>query len=370
MIDSKQRNRLAAVLALTEVPDVGTIRAARLVRQFGSAEAVFDATISQLEVCDSISRSIASQIVSFDGHERARQQASVVAQKGWGTLVFGEPDYPEPLSRMSDPPLVLFTIGDHARLAGPMIAIVGTRRPTDAGRRFAQQLAKELAERRITVVSGMAEGIDTAAHKGALSAGGSTIAVWGTPLDVVFPQVNRGLAIEIAQHGLLLSEYLPGNNTAKFNFPERNRIISGLSEGVVVVEAGEKSGALITATTAREQNRELFAVPGSPLSAQSLGCNRLIKHGARLLTGADDIFDELPRLRGTVTARSYEALPDLTDTERQMITLLAEGPMQIDQLVRATNLSMAELMEFLLALELKGLILELAGKRFVLASQG
>ncbi|RKX25675.1 MAG: DNA-protecting protein DprA, partial [Candidatus Zixiibacteriota bacterium] len=214
-----------------------------------------------------------------------------------------------------------------------------------------------------------AEGIDSAAHRGALDAKGKTVAVWGTPLNVVFPASNRELAEQIKKHGTIYSEYLPGADTMAGNFPERNRIISGLSEGVVVVEAGSKSGALITAQCALEQGRELFAVPGSPHARRSLGTNQLIKSGAKLITETEDIFSELPRLRNEIAATQFRQLPDMTDMELRMVDLLTSGPLQIDQLCRETELPVSELLEYLLALELKGIIQELSGKRFILAQQ-
>ena len=212
----------------------------------------------------------------------------------------------------------------------------------------------------------MADGIDSAAHRGALEGGGRTVAVWGTSLDQVYPITNRDLAEQIRLQGAIYSEYLPEAELSPSNFPERNRIISGLSEGVIVVEAGEKSGALITAQTALDQGRELMAVPGSPVAPKSIGTNRLIKQGARLVTGAEDIFEEIPRLRGQISARRFKAQPDLTDIERRMVDILAAGPVQIDQLGRQADIPVSNLLEYLLALELKGVIQELPGKRFVL----
>jgi DNA processing protein len=215
----------------------------------------------------------------------------------------------------------------------------------------------------------MADGIDASAHYGALEAGGKTVAIWGTSLEIVYPSGNRKLSREIAGHGAIYSEYLPGTGPEKGYFPDRNRIIAGMSEGVVVVEAGLKSGALITAELANEQGRELFAVPGWPDQPMSYGTNWLLKKGARLLTGIQDIFDELPRLAGVVAARKFEAAPDLTDPERQVVKLLSEEPLNIDQLSRKSGLPVSDLLEYLLAMELKGVVQELSGKRFILNAQ-
>ncbi|UCE24129.1 MAG: DNA-processing protein DprA, partial [Candidatus Zixiibacteriota bacterium] len=249
------------------------------------------------------------------------------------------------------------------------ISIVGTRHPTEEGRLFAYNLAAALARAEITVVSGMAEGIDSAAHKGALDAGGTTVAVWGNSLDVVYPPTNRSLARRIKERGVVFSEYPPGTPPDRAHFPERNRIISGLSEGIVVVEAGKKSGALITADQALAQGRELFAVPGRPGAKMSEGTNALIKKGARLLTSWEDIFEELPRLKGNILVKKFSRLPDMTEIEKRIVEMFSAGPLQIDQLAANVSMPVEEIMEFLLALELKGVIRELSGKRFMLCEE-
>jgi DNA processing protein len=186
---------------------------------------------------------------------------------------------------------------------------------------------------------------------------------------MLFPLSNKALAEEIKKNGAVYSEYLPGTRPDKITFPERNRIISGLSVGVIVVEAGEKSGALITATHALEQGREIFAVPGAPDSSRSRGVNNLIKKGARLLTSAEDVFEEIPQLKSGILVKKFKKLPELTDIERKIIEHFSEGPLQIDQLSRDAALPVSELMEFLLAMEIKGVVRELPGKRFVLSEE-
>jgi DNA processing protein len=213
----------------------------------------------------------------------------------------------------------------------------------------------------------MAEGIDSAAHQGALDGGGKTVAIWGTSLDIVYPRSNRSLAELIKENGAVYSEYLPGTEPDRAYFPERNRIIAGMSDAVVVIEAGEKSGALITAGYATEYGRELFAVPGRPDARKSIGANELIKSGAKLLTSVDDIFRELPRLKGKVAARKFKALEDMTDLERSLVDQLSEGPLQIDNLARGAGIPVSDVMQLLLALELKGVIQEISGKRYILA---
>jgi len=351
---------------LLAIPGVGRGRFGKLVNRFGSPKAVFSATLEQLEAVSGITRALASTILSEHDISAARETAARVVQLGWEALYQDSGEYPPGLATIAGAPPLLFRSGLSTPADDRMIAIVGTRHATEAGRRFAHRLAADLAREGVTVVSGMAEGIDSAAHRGALEAGGRTVAVWGMPIDRVYPPSNRTLAEEIKRNGTLYSEYPPGTEPSPAYFPERNRIISGLSEGVVVVEAGEKSGALITARCAREQGRDVFAVPGSPQSANHIGCNSLLKSGARLLTGAADIFEEIPRLRGQVTARRFRRREDLTENERGIVDLLSEGPRQLDQMSRDSGLTVSELLEFLLALELRGVVEELSGKRFAL----
>ncbi len=361
--------RLIEAIALLSVPGIGKGRYYKLLRTFGSPGKALRASITQLEQVPSMSRQTASAVVEQQDIDKAKELAARVVQLGWRVSFVEDDGYPIALKAIDDPPPILFTSGVPLDPHENMLAIVGTRRPTDGGRLFARNLAMELARAGVTVVSGMAEGIDAAAHQGALDAGGRTVAVWGTSLDVVYPPVHKPLAARIREHGSICSEYFPGTRPDRAFFPERNRIISGLSQGVVVVEAGQKSGALITASLARRQGRDVFAVPGAPGQATAAGTNSLIKEGARLLTEVGDIWTELPVLRGAVTAGRMRQLPDLTDSERLIIEQFAAGPAQIDQLSRQCGMTVGELMEFLLALELKGVVKELSGKRFVLAEE-
>ncbi len=352
------------------IPGVGRGRFHKLVKAFGTPASALKAPISRLETIPGLSHAIASDIHTKQNLEEARQMASRVIQLGWAALFPGEPEYPASLLNIpqADIPPVLFRAGESG-ISEKMIAIVGTRHPSEQGRQFAYNLAQALAEAGIAVVSGMAEGIDAAAHKGALDAGGITVAVWGNSLDKIYPPSNKKLASRIVEHGAAYSEYLPDTSPDRAHFPERNRIISGLSDGIVVVEAGRKSGALITASQALAQHRELFAVPGPPGAKTSEGANALIKQGARLLTSIDDIFEELPRLKGEVRSRRLAELPEMTEVEKKIVRLLAEGPKQVDYMSREIKLSVPELMEFLLALELKNVVRELSGKRYILAEE-
>lgn len=365
--NSATNEKLTDALTLLAIPGVGRVRYHKLVQAFGAPSGVLSAKVSQLTSVPGVSRAVASAIRKEADVEKARAAAARISELGWTVLHVDDAEYPPLLKRTADAPAILFRIGRPVDPDEKMIAIVGTRHATEAGRRFTHSLATKLVEAGLTVVSGMAEGIDSAAHKGALDAGGLTVAVWGTPLNLVYPPSNKKLAATIAERGAIYSEYLPDVQASPVNFPERNRIISGMSEAVVVIEAGQKSGALITAQYALEQGRDLFAVPGAPYSPRSIGCNKLIKEGARLLTDIQDVFDEIPRLGSAIKAGQFKRLVDLTDNERRIVDVLADGPVQIDAISRETGLPVSGLMEYLLALELKGVIEELSGKRFGLA---
>ena len=366
-MNNENKQRLIDALTLLSVPKIGNGRFNSLVRKFGSVSGAIDAPLEELEAVDSISSNLARAIKNGGDIKKARETANRIEKLGWVVLLTDDPEYPIGLNRISDYPPLLFRLGKPTLPHEKMIAVVGTRRCSDESRRFTRQLGRDLTEAGLVVVSGMAEGIDGAAHKGALDASGKTVAVWGTSLEIVFPVGHKQLAKEIEENGTIYSEILPGVPTDKSFFPARNRIISGISEGVIVVEASNKSGALITAEQALEQGRELFAVPGSPGSKRFTGTNRLIKQGASLLTEAADVFNAIPRLQDNARASRLHQMPEMTEMERLMVDQMANGPVQIDHLSRLTKLPVADLMGFLLALELKGLVQEVSGKRFCLS---
>ncbi len=366
MTNNELKEQLIAIVGLLSVEGIGPSRYHRLVSTFGSPQGVLKAPVTRLSGVKGVSEEMASRIAAVDLSE-ARQTASRIVQLGWRVTVLGEEDYPPLLAKINCPPPVIFWQGELQGFDDQTIAIVGTRRATEQGLAFSRELAAALATAGLTVVSGMAEGVDSAAHSGALDAGGKTIAVWGSSLDHLYPPSNRKLADRIRTQGAIISEYLPDTRPDRATFPQRNRIISGLSQATIVVQAGKRSGALITAAHALEQNRELFAVPGSPRSRASDGTNDLIKHGAALLTSVDDVFEVLPRLRDQIHVKAARSLPDMTATEQDLIDHFRAGPLQIDQLSRAANLPVPDLLELLLALELKGIVREVSGKRYMLA---
>ncbi|HIE09258.1 MAG TPA: DNA-protecting protein DprA, partial [Armatimonadetes bacterium] len=288
--------------------------------------------------------------------------------EGMGAKVVGIDDrerYPRLLLEIPDPPLCLFVKGD-LRPDEPCVAVVGTRRASNYGRLMAERIARELASQGVCVVSGLARGIDASAHRGALEAGGRTIAVLGTGLDVAYPPENRDLQEEIARKGALLTELPLGTMPHPWNFPLRNRIISGLSYGVVVVEAPEDSGALITAATAAEQGREVFAVPGEVMSGKSKGCHRLIKEGAKLVEDASDIVEEIPALSERpplpLLRPPIEGLPP---SEARVFECLDLTEKHVDTIAAEAGLPPAEVVKALTMLEIKGLCKRLPGDMFV-----
>ena len=363
-------------LALRLVPGLGTRTALRLVKAIGSAVGVFRASATELEawgVPSAVVRSLATGTV----FESATREAEQARQLGISLLTIRDPGYPPLLREIFDPPLVVYLRGDAALLHAASIAVVGTRQPTVYGKATAERLACDLAARGLAIVSGLARGIDTAAHRGALQANGKTIAILGSGLDVVYPSENKKLFAEIAEKGLLVSEFPLGSFPAPQNFPIRNRIISGLALGVVVVEAAQYSGSLITARLAIEQNREVFGVPGAVTHRNSWGPHILIKQGAKLVQDWQDIVEELPAEVRRSLAGSPETTPQqtaaslfaaaLSESERAIYDLLAvDKAVHIDVILDSLpQVSASLVLATLLELEFKSLVRQLPGKNFV-----
>lgn len=370
-------------IALNMTPGVGPRAATKLLERFGSAESVFAATRAELESLRLRPEAIES-IMARDLFERASDEIERVRSLGADILLLDDGVYPQLLREIFDPPITLYVKGEWSLcLEAPCVGIVGSRRASTYGQNAAVMLARDLAERGVTIISGLARGIDAAAHKGALEAVGRTVAVMGTGLDQVYPRDHKRLADEILERGgALVSEFPLQTPPAPQNFPYRNRVISGLSLGVLIVEAAENSGSLITARLALEQSREVFAVPGNISSRTSFGTNYLIKGaGAKLVQQWQDIAMELPpeiaaRLlppetkksgAGDTLTKQLELLPgDLSAAEQSVWKLLsADSPLHIDALAEETMLSVPELTSALLALEMRELVRQLPGKCFV-----
>lgn len=354
-----------AVLALSLIPGIGSVHLSRLVGSLGSAQAVFSAPLEHLAQVEGVGQALASTIRSFPWREALEEESRLLEAEGVSWVLWDDPGYPVPLQTIPSPPPVLYLKGTWEKRDLKAIAIVGSRRATHYGRTVAEQLAYELASRGLTIISGMARGIDSAAHRGALAAGGRTIGILGSGLGVIYPPENKGLATKIAASGAVMSEFPFKTPPYRGNFPRRNRLISGLSLGVVIVEADLQSGALITADHALEQGREVFAVPGNITSKTSRGCHKLIKQGAKLVETWADVWEELePHLGPSPPQGTREAFPLLAGGEERLYRLLEEGPLHIDELIGRSGLTPSQVASLMLSLVMKGLVEELPGKVF------
>jgi DNA processing protein len=384
---ANERARLAW-LALVLSPGMGALRTRKAIESLGAAEHLFESSLTELESTGM--PAAAAQFVA-DGRAlaAAEDEAKRVAEIGASFITPEDEAYPSRLLHIYDPPAVLWIRGSQALLERPGIAVVGTRQPSPYGAGMAELLSRELAKRRLTIMSGMARGVDTAAHKGALDAGGKTVAVWGTGIDVVYPKENKKLAENIVASGCtIVSEYPLGTFPAPQNFPIRNRILSGMSIGVLVIEAGEHSGTRITARCAMEQNRDIFAVPGNVTNKNAWGPNTLIKQGAKLTATWEDIWEDLPsaiRLQledelGVISSDESKSQGSaslfsengngrpMPDHERLVFERLRhDEATQLDELMESLDgqLTSAEIFTALFELELAGRIKQLPGKNYV-----
>ena len=376
-----------AWMALMLTPGMGPTRIWKAMNRLGAAERLFEVSLTELE---GLGMPAAAAQFVFEGKARtaAEDEIKRTVEAGASVLTPEDADYPERLREIYDPPAVLWIRGDATLLARPGIAVVGTRQPSPYGAGMAELLSRDLANRRLVILSGMARGVDTAAHKGAIEAGGKTVAVWGTGIDVIYPKENKKLAESIvATGGAIVSEYPLGTFPAPQNFPIRNRILSGMSVGVLVIEAAEYSGTRITARCAMEQNRDVYAVPGNVTNKNAWGPNTLIKQGAKLTATWEDVWEDLPsqiRLaledelaasggrdesKAGGTASLFNDTP-LPDHERLVFDKLRhDESMQLDQLIEQleAELGSAEIFTALFELELAGRVRQLPGKNYVRA---
>ena len=366
-------------LALALTPGLGPTRIKKLIERYGTAERVFQASLTELEATGM--RAVSAQSVATGKSlELAQQECVKVAEAGARIFSLSDPEYPPRLKEIYDPPVILFVKGCVEVLAQPGIAVVGTRHPTPYGSGMAERLSTDLAARGLVIISGLARGIDTASHRGAVASKGKTVAVLGTGIDVMFPRENTRLAEQIvALGGALITEFPVGTSPTPQNFPIRNRIISGMSAGVLVVEAAEYSGTRITSRLALEQNRDVYAVPGNVTNKGSWGPNTLIKQGAKLVATWEDVWEELPTdVQAALTSLQNESpepetaslFPDeaTSPRERNILKLLkADESTHIDQLVELleNEMSSSEIFAALFELELNGKVKQLPGKNFV-----
>jgi DNA processing protein len=370
---------LEAVLRLAMVQGVGPARIAALLDRFGSVEGVLGASAAQIAALRGFGPELASRVVAAAtpaAGAAARRALEALEASGAVAVTGADPAYPKAFRVLPDPPVVLFAAGDLSLLGTPGMGVVGTRAPTEYGRRAAARLAHDLARAGYAIVSGMARGIDAAAHGAALDAGGATIGVLGHGIDRMYPPENRRLFARMRASGLLLTELAPGEEPLPGNFPRRNRLIAALSEGVLVVEMGERSGARHTVEYALEQGKEVFSVPGPIGSPASAGTNQLLKEGARVVTSAEDILEELhgvgragmPPPRAAAAERppapAAAPPPDLAGDEAAVFAALAEAPRHVDALASTVGRPTGAVLAALLTLELRDLAEALPGKHF------
>jgi DNA processing protein len=366
-------------LALALTAGLGPTRIRKLIEHFGNAERVFNASLTELEATGM--RAVSAQsIATGKSLELAQEECRKAVEAGARIISLSDPEYPSRLKEIYDPPVILFVKGSVEVLAQPGIAMVGTRHPTPYGSGMAERLSTDLAARGLVIISGLARGVDTASHRGAVAAKGKTVAVLGTGIDVMYPKENTRLTEQIvALGGALITEFPVGTFPAPQNFPIRNRIISGMSAGVLVVEAAEYSGTRITSRLALEQNRDVYAVPGNVTNKNSWGPNTLIKQGAKLVATWEDVWEELPPdIQAALSSMQNESpepetaslFPDEVSSphEKKILKLLkADESTHIDQLVELleAEMSPSEIFAALFELELNGKIRQLPGKNFV-----
>ncbi len=367
-------NALRYWLALAFAESIGPITAKKLLAAFRTPENIFKAPSKELQAVGDIKESRARAITKFDSWDLVDLELDKMEQSGVIALTFADSEYPESLRQIDDAPVLLYMKGRIINEDRFSIGIVGSRKMSMYGKMMAETFASELAAKGLTIISGLARGIDTTAHKGALQAGGRSIAVLGCGIDTVYPPENEQLIEELAQNGAVISEFPLGTPPNRENFPRRNRLISGLSLGVLIVEAAAGSGSLITASYALEQGKDIFAVPGGITSMNSVGTNALIKKGAKLVQTVDDILLELtPVLKGLLRAGQQKKgagmITDLSgleisNEEKAICNALGSEPRHIDMISRETGMAPQKLLGIMLGLELKGVVRQAEGKRF------
>lgn len=370
-VDSGLLQKQCDWLALTRFQGLGPALISRLLEHFGSPDNIFSAESSELVKVTGIGPGLANHLSDRDRQKEARRFAvdelKRLSGKNISFICQDDDHYPGLLKTIHDPPSILYYHGDLNDLQRPTIAIVGSRSATSYGKRVSFMLARDLARLGITIVSGMACGIDSEAHRGALAISGRTVAVMGCGVDVVYPRQNRRLYQDIIKNGAVISEYRPGTQPEGYRFPVRNRIISGLSSGVIVVEASLRSGSLITARLALEQGREVFAVPGRIDSVKSDGAHRLLQQGAHLVSSAEEVLDELGFAKSLHQAGpdvSYSREISLSREEKDLLAFLDVYPITIDELVKSSGVETGKVNDILLRLELKGLIARMLGQQY------
>jgi len=345
------------------IPGVGAKTMEKVIHYFGNAEQAWRANISDIEKLG-LNKKIKKSIIENRKKIDLEEKWSILSNNGVSLIIYPEDSYPTILKEIYDSPMLLFYKGDLNWNDCIFFGVVGTRKLTSYGRRAIEEIISQLTLQGITIVSGMARGGDSVAHKVAIDSGGKTVAVLGSGFDHLYPPENKKLAQEIIENGALLSEFPPHIEPRRQHFPMRNRIISGLSLGVLVVEASEKSGTLITANCALEQNREVFALPGSIFSPYSKGPAKLIKMGAKLVSSVEDILEELNIQSRLKSKKARQIIPSSPEEEKILGVLNLDDYVMIDQLVRVTGLSSSQILSTITMMEMKGLIRNLGGGKY------
>ena len=367
LLNSLISNERDALIVLNAMPGLGPKRISQLKETFGSALKALEVNRKEWAQAD-LSQELLADLQTFSVEEFFQKETALLAKYNAQVITIDDADYPTLLKEIPDAPVVLYVKGDKSILNNVFVAMVGSRKCSFYGQSAASRLTGELVAQGLGVASGMARGIDTSVHQGVLNAGGVTVAVLGCGLSHVYPPENRELMQKIMEKGAVISEYAMDMQPLPFNFPRRNRIISGMSKGVVVVEAGKGSGALITSDCALEQGREVFAVPGSIDSPYSVGTNELIKQGAKLVASCEDILTELKMDKVDVkkSEEDEKIFETLTDTEKEVVNVLSkEKPLHIDKIAEEMNTSVSALYAILFGLEVKGIVAQLPGSCFI-----
>ena len=363
-INIHSQQSLVDLLCLCSVPRVGSRRIRMLISRFSTPDGVFQAPARELMQIEGISKQLALNIKQHDNKVWAEKQISLLAKNGARIIAYWDDDYPPMLKATEDAPIIIYLRGQHQIFSERCIAIVGTRHPSTYGKMIVESLTRDLVRNGFTIVSGLARGIDTIAHQVTVQENGKTAAILGCGVDVMYPPENGKLARDIMVNGALVSEFPMGTRPEPMYFPRRNRIIAGLCAATLVIEAGQKSGALITADHAVEQGRDVFAVPGNINNPNSSGCNRLVQQGAKLITHVNDILEEFTPTE--IQARTAPPM-DLTAEERQVFDRLSSEPVHIDRLSDLTGMPTSKVLGVLLGLELKNVVKQIVGKHFVRA---
>jgi len=354
-------------VGFSKVPGIGPARFRNLLDYYGDVESAWQANLGELRAIGLDRRSVES-FAKVRGTLDLDAELNKLDKLGVTILTWDSPAYPRLLKSISNPPIVLYIRGNLTEDDEWALAVVGTRRATVYGKECTRRLVRGLVENKLAVVSGLAYGIDTEAHKTAVEVGGRTLAVLGCGVDIIYPAENRKLSQAIIEHGALVSEYPLGTRPESGNFPYRNRIISGLSLGTLIVEGAIQSGARITADNALEQGRDVFAVPGSILSKSSAGPNHLIQNGAKLVTHINDILEELNLTLMVQQTEARAIIPD-NDVEAVLLQHMSSEPVHVDDLGRVTNLSASEIASTLTMMELKGMVRQVGGMNYIIARE-